>query len=108
MCRKILLWERDNPRNFACFWSWIFFMFAMFFLSKMSLEEDVLFVAAGSGRPAAFWRSLFRSCIGVAVVVPGIFCSLQAFIASAFFIASILAYCSFSASVMWVILLSYL
>ena len=88
------------------------FMFAMFFLSKMSLEEDVTFVVGRVGprpdRPAVFWRSFFSSCIGVLLEVPGIFCSLQAFIVSVFFIASILAYCFFSSSVMWVILASYL
>ena len=88
-------------------------MFGTFFLSKMSLGEDVTLVVGrvgpGSVRPAVFWRSFFSSRIGVFLEVPGIVCSLQAFSVSAFFSASILVYCSFVLSVTWLILLlSYL
>ena len=76
-------------------------MFGTFFLSKMSLGEDVTLVVGrvgpGSVRPAVFLE------------VPGIVCSLEAFSVSAFFSASILVYCSFVLSVTWLILLlSYL
>ena len=112
MCRGNLLRERGNPRNFACVRSWILFMFAMFFSSKMSLGGDAPFVAGrvapGSGRPAAFWTSLFRACVVAAPDIPGILRSLQACIVSLLLVASISAYCSSSLSVTRVILLSYL
>ena len=75
------------------------------------IRRDLSFVVGGasrgSGRPAAFRRSLLRSSVRVARDVARMFCSLHTCIVSVTPVASILAYSAFCLSVTLLIFSPY-